>query len=85
MRNSLSVPVPLTGTPSRVWALTWADMFARAKTFYSHYESILDGDVVSPGFRSKEIEVARTRSILETRSSHRSKEDRKRGLGDTET
>lgn len=83
-----------TNIPPRKWdewkeaddfeALTWGQMFARAKTFYSHYEAVLDGDVGSQGFHSKKVEVARTREILEKGSSHRSAEDRERGLGSSE-
>jgi Histidine kinase-, DNA gyrase B-, and HSP90-like ATPase len=64
--------------------LEWNEMFSRAARFYSHYESILEGDVRMNGFRSKETEVVRTRKILETGSAHRSPEDRKRGLGSSD-
>ena len=65
-------------------AMTWSQMFARAKTFYSHYEAVLEGDVASPDFHSKEVEVARTRAIVETGSAHRSEEDRSRGVGSSD-
>ncbi|TAN44206.1 MAG: hypothetical protein EPN22_06885 [Nitrospirae bacterium] len=65
-------------------ALEWSQMFTRAKRFYSHYQAVLEGDIIAPGFRGKEIEVARTREILETGSSHRSKEDRGRGVGSSD-
>ncbi len=61
--------------------LTWKDMFSRAKAFYSHYHGVLEGDVSAPGFQNKSIEVSRTRQILKSDSSHRSKDDRSRGLG----
>lgn len=64
--------------------LEWNVMFARAKRFYSHYEAILQGDVRDPGFSAKESEVVRTRNVLET-TSHRSPEDRKRGLGNSDS
>jgi len=64
--------------------LTWSDMFARAKSFYSHYKALLDADVAAEGFQSKKVEVARTRKILETGSSHRSAEDRERGVGSSD-
>ncbi len=64
-------------------ALTWDEMFARAKRFYSHYEAVLLGDVGAEGFQSKRVEVARTREIIERGSSHRSAEDRERGVGDS--
>jgi len=63
-------------------AITWDAIFSRASRFYSHYEAILSGDASGEGFRSKTVEVARTRKILDSSSSHRSKEDRKRGIGD---
>lgn len=66
-------------------ALTWSEMFTRAKSFYSHYEAVLNGDVLSEGFQSKKIEVARTREIIEKDSSYRSAEDRKRGVGSSDT
>lgn len=62
-------------------ALEWSAMFARAKRFYSHYQAVLEGDISGEGFQSKKIEVARTKQILETNSTHRSAEDRKRGVG----
>ncbi|MEI8182404.1 MAG: ATP-binding protein [Desulfomonile sp.] len=65
-------------------ALTWSQMFARANSFYSHYEAVLNGDVTAEGFQSKRIEVARTREIIQKDSSHRSAEDRKRGLGSSD-
>lgn len=65
-------------------ALEWSTMFARAKQFYSHYQAVLEGDIGAEGFRTKEIEVARTRQILETQSSQRSAEDRKRGVGSSD-
>ena len=64
--------------------LTWSEMFARAKSFYTHYEALLDGDVATVGFQHKRIEVARTREIIERSSSHRSPEDRERGLGSSD-
>jgi len=66
-------------------ALEWSEMFARAKSFYSHYESILKGDISAAGFASKKLEVTRTRQILQSGSSHRSAEDRKRGVGESDT
>jgi len=60
--------------------LTWSKMFARAKSFYSHYKALLDGDVAAEGFQTKKSEVARTRTIIQTNSSHRYAEDRKRGV-----
>lgn len=65
-------------------ALTWRTMFARAKSFYSHYESVLNGDVLAEGFQSKRIEVARTREIIDKDSSYRSSEDRRRGIGSSD-
>ena len=64
-------------------ALEWSEMFARARKFYAHYEAVLEGDVGAPDFAKKQTEVGRTRQILESGSSHRSKADRKRGVGDT--
>ena len=63
-------------------ALTWSDMFKRAKTFYEHYRAVLDADISSPGFSVKQREVARTREIMKTGSAYRG-ERRKAGLGDT--
>ena len=65
-------------------ALPWSQVFIRAKSFYSHYEAVLNGDVTAEGFQSKRIEVARTREIIEKDSSYRSAEDRKRGLGSSD-
>ena len=65
-------------------AMTWAQLFSRAKGYYSHYEAVLEGDVGAEGFRNKEIEVARTRQILESGSAHRSKDDRERGVGSSD-
>jgi len=64
--------------------LQWSQMFTRAKTFYSHYEAVLNGDVMAESFQSKRIEVARTRAIIDNGSSHRSVVDRKRGLGESD-
>jgi len=64
--------------------MTWSSMFARAKRFYSHYEAVLDGDVRREGFHSKKIEVARTRQILSSGSSHRTAADKERGLGNSD-
>lgn len=65
-------------------AIEWSQLFSRARTFYSHYESVLNGDVMAQGFRDKQIEVARTREILKSGTSYRSSADRKRGLGSSE-
>jgi len=65
-------------------ALEWSTVFSRAKSFYSHYESILNGNATAEGFRIKEVEVARTRMILDGNSSHRSAADRERGVGSSE-
>jgi hypothetical protein len=70
--------------PDDFEAMTWSVMFARAKRFYSHYESVLDGDVRGKGFQSKRIEVARTRQVLATGSSHRSAAEKERGLGSSD-
>ncbi len=64
--------------------LEWSAMFARASSFYSHYEAVLEGDVGATGFASKKTEVTRTRAILETGSSHRSRTDRSRGVGESD-
>ncbi len=65
--------------------LEWSAMFARARSFYAHYEAVLTGDIGSAGFAIKKTEVTRTRQILESGSSHRSGDDRRRGVGDPET
>lgn len=65
-------------------ALTWGEMFGRARAFYSHYEAVLDGDVTAEGFQSKKDEVAHTRRVIQSGSSHRSPEDRNRGVGSSE-
>jgi len=80
--------------PARKWedmkdasdfeSLEWSAMFARARSFYAHYEAVLEGDITAPGFASKKTEVSRTRQILESGSSHRSADDRKRGLGESD-
>jgi hypothetical protein len=65
-------------------AITWSELFARARRFYSHYEAVLEGDVSAEGFASKKTEIIRTRQILESDSSHRSRKDRQRGVGDSQ-
>lgn len=65
-------------------ALEWSAMFSRARSFYAHYEAVLVGDVGSAGFATKKAEVARTRQILESGSSHRARDDRMRGVGNSE-
>ncbi len=64
-------------------SLEWSAMFGRAKGFYQHYEAILRGDSTDLSFRSKEVEVAKTREVLRLDSSHRDEEDRARGLGES--
>jgi len=64
--------------------LEWSAMFARASSFYAHYEAVLEGDVGATGFASKKTEVTRTREILDTGSSYRSKDDPKRGVGESD-
>lgn len=64
--------------------LEWSAMFARARSFYAHYEAVLEGDTGAPGFKAKETEVTRTREILDSGSSHRSSSDRRRGVGDSD-
>ena len=64
--------------------LEWSAMFARASSFYAHYEAVLEGDIGAPGFTAKKTEVTRTREILEAGSSRRSRDDRKRGVGDSD-
>jgi len=63
--------------------LTWEQMFSRARRYYEHYRAVLVGDVSDPSFHGKADEVAKTRQVLET-TSHRSKEDRKQGLGNAD-
>lgn len=65
-------------------ALTWSKVFIRARSFYSHYEAVLNGDTTVAGFRTKEVEVARTRTILDSDSSYRSAADRTRGVGSSD-
>lgn len=64
--------------------LEWSEMFARARSFYSHYAAVLEGDASAAGFATKKTEVTRTRLILESGSAHRSRADRKRGVGDSD-
>jgi len=85
--NTVNIPekkwMEMTGADD-FEALPWSKLFKRAKSFYSHYEAILSGNVTDDGFHRKVVEVARTREIIETGSSHRGPEDRKRGIGDTQ-
>lgn len=64
--------------------LSWGKLFERARSYYSHYESVLNGDAKSGDFRRKQVEVVRTRQVIESGSSHRSKEDRARGIGNSD-
>ncbi|WP_166827348.1 ATP-binding protein [Thalassoroseus pseudoceratinae] len=64
--------------------LTWTELFRRAKMFYEHYRAVLEGDFENSYFLAKQKEVARTRHILETDSSHRSAEDRAGGVGESD-
>jgi len=72
-----------SGKPGALELIEWHQMFARANRYYAHYEAVLKGDVQDPNFASKANEVIRTQQVLET-TSHRSKKDRKRGLGNAD-
>ncbi|QDT54625.1 hypothetical protein Pan44_26600 [Caulifigura coniformis] len=61
--------------------LPWSEMFHRARKFYAHYAAVLNGDVSDPAFSQKQKEVVATRRLLEMGTAHRSREQRKEGLG----
>ena len=72
-----------SGKPGALELIEWHQMFARANRYYAHYEAVLKGDVQDQKFAAKANEVIRTQQVLET-TSHRSKKDRKRGLGNAD-
>ncbi|MDI6099239.1 ATP-binding protein [Actinoplanes sp. NEAU-A12] len=77
----------LSGTARKGWQdrddielLTWAEIHARAKSFYEHYRAVLEGDVDDSGFGRKASEIARTRNVL-TSGAYRGPTERSVGLG----
>ena len=61
--------------------LTWAEVFHRAKDYYEHYRAIVEGDVISPDFALKQIEVLSTKKQMLSGEVYRSPLERKQGLG----
>jgi Histidine kinase-, DNA gyrase B-, and HSP90-like ATPase len=61
--------------------LSWAELHSRNKTYYEHYQAVLERDVDSPSFANKEREIANTRAVLAGGSVHRDAATRKEGLG----
>jgi hypothetical protein len=59
----------------------WNTLHTRTKVFYDHYKDILEGNITGRNFKSKEIEVIKTRKILEVGTVHRNPEERRKGLG----
>lgn len=59
----------------------WSDIYKKTRSYYEHYQAILDGDINNDNFSRKEREVARTREILQPGAIHRSASKRKLGLG----
>ncbi|MEU4244875.1 hypothetical protein [Actinoplanes sp. NPDC026619] len=77
----------LSGTARKGWQerddielLTWAEIHARAKSFYEHYRAVLEGDVDDSGFGRKASEIARTRNVLAS-GAYRGSDVRSAGLG----
>lgn len=62
---------------------SWAEIHDRTAAYYEHYRALLEGDFDSPDFHSKEREVARARSVLET-GAYRDRATRAAGLGEQE-
>jgi hypothetical protein len=61
--------------------ITWAELHSKNKVYYEHYRAVLERDLDNPSFGSKEVEVAKTRKILEGDTVHRDDKARKAGLG----
>jgi hypothetical protein len=59
----------------------WSDIYDKTRSYYEHYQAILDGDINNDNFSRKEKEVAKTRAILQPGASHRPQIERKKGLG----
>jgi hypothetical protein len=57
----------------------WSSLFDRTRKIYEHYRAVLEGSVNDPGFKVKEDEVLRTRSLLE-HGVHRDPEERAKGI-----
>jgi hypothetical protein len=60
---------------------TWNYVYDKVRQYYEHYRAILESDVAHPDFAKKEVEIARTRQILDAGTVHRDPSARKAGLG----
>lgn len=60
--------------------LEWGAVYERTKSFYGHYQAVLEADVHDRDFHAMESEVARTREVL-TDGAYRGQGLRRRGLG----
>lgn len=60
---------------------TWAEIYERTRAFYDHYKAVLEGVTTHRDFDAKRREVAQTRHVLETGSSHRDQIARLAGIG----
>ncbi|CAN5392337.1 hypothetical protein BH09CHL1_BH09CHL1_20270 [soil metagenome] len=59
----------------------WGELHSFCKAFYEHYHAILEGEVTDVSFHRKELEVQKTRRIIEHRDLYRNKAARAKGLG----
>lgn len=60
--------------------IEWNQIFTRSNKFYNKYRAVLEGDVNNKDFKTTELEVQRTRKVVESGSVKRSKEDREEGI-----
>jgi Histidine kinase-, DNA gyrase B-, and HSP90-like ATPase len=60
---------------------TWREVYERTKAFYEHYRAVLRGLTTHRDFDAKSREVAKSRVVLQTGSTHRDGEERAEGLG----
>lgn len=60
--------------------LTWSSIYERARAYYEHYRSVLEGEVHEPSFTRLGRQVTRTRAIV-SGAAYRTPDQRKAGIG----
>ncbi len=61
--------------------LTWTEIYNKAKKYYEHYRSVLEGNIAHPDSLRKKKEVLQTREVLASGTVYRGRKKRARGLG----
>jgi len=60
--------------------IEWNQIFTRTNKFYNKYRAVLEGDIDNKDFKTSELEVQRTRKVIDSGSVKRSKSEREEGI-----